>query len=61
MDLSKIPRQLQTSDLCLQPSRMEDAEGLFEMLSDPESMKYWSDPPITDISEAVRVLREDIE
>jgi ribosomal-protein-alanine N-acetyltransferase len=61
MDLSKISRQLETRDLHLRPSRMEDAEGMFTMLSDPESMKYWSDPPVTDIKDAIRVLREGIE
>jgi ribosomal-protein-alanine N-acetyltransferase len=61
MDLNKIPRQLDTRDLHLRPSSMEDAEGMFAMLSDPESMKYWSDAPITDISDAIRVLGEDIE
>ena len=61
MDLRKIPRQLDTRDLHLRPSRMDDAEGLFAMLSDPESMKYWSDQPISDIKDAIQVLREDTE
>ena len=61
MDLSNIPRELHTRDLRLRPSTLEDAEDLFAMLSDPESMKYWSDPPISDIADAIRILREDIE
>lgn len=61
MDLSTIPRELDTCGLHLRPSNLSDAQGMFAMLSDPESMKYWSDPPITDIKDAIRVLSEDLE
>jgi ribosomal-protein-alanine N-acetyltransferase len=61
MDLTKIPRELDTRDLHLRPSNKQDAEAMFAMLSDPESMKYWSDPPITDIKEAIVVLDKDLE
>ena len=61
MDLSKIPRELNTRDLHLRPSTMADAEGMFAMLSDPESMKYWSDQPISDIEDALKALRKDLE
>lgn len=61
MDLRKIYRELSTDDLFLRPSKLSDAEGLFDMLSDPQSMKYWSDQPISDIEEAIKVLKEDIE
>jgi len=49
MDLSNIPRELNTPDLHLRPSTLADAEGMFAMLSDPESMKYWCDQPVPDI------------
>jgi len=61
MDLSNIPRELRTKDLCLRPSNSTDAEGMLTMLSDPESMKYWSDQPISDINEAIEVLNKDLE
>jgi len=61
MDLSNIPRELHTRDLYIRPSTIEDADGLFAMLSDSESMEYWSDPPINHIDEAIRVLQEDID
>ena len=61
MDLKSIPRELNTRDLHLRPSRLSDAEGLFAMLSDAESMKYWSGPPVADVSDALQVLREDLE
>jgi len=61
MDLNNIPRVLNTRDLRLRPSNSTDAEGMFAMLSDPESMKYWCDQPKTDINEAIKVLNKDLE
>jgi ribosomal-protein-alanine N-acetyltransferase len=61
MDLSKIDRKLSTRDLQLRPSKLSDAEGLLAMLSDPQSMKYWSDQPISNIEDATRVLEKDLE
>ena len=61
MDLNKIPRILDTRDLRLRPSNPTDAEGMFAMLSDTQSMKYWSDKPIKDLSAAVEVLNKDLE
>jgi len=61
MDLTSIPRELNTRDLYLRPSRLSDAEGLFAMLSDAQSMKYWSHPPVNDVGDALQVLREDLE
>jgi len=61
MDLSSIPRKLDTKDLHLRPSRLADVEGMFAMLSDPESMKYWSSTPVTKIDDALEVLRQDLE
>ena len=61
MDLNKIPRILDTRDLRLRPSNPIDAAGMFAMLSDTESMKYWSDKPIEDLNAAVEVLNKDLE
>jgi len=61
MDLTKIPRRLNAGDLHLRPSNATDAESMFAMLSDPQSMKYWSDQPITDLDAAVEVLNKDLE
>ena len=61
MDLNNIPRVLNTRDLHLRPSTMADAEGMFAMLSDPQSMKYWCDRPISDIEDALKALRKDLE
>ena len=61
MDLSSIPRTFNTRDLHLRPSNDTDAESMFTVLSDPESMKYWSDKPIKDLEAAVEVLNKDLE
>jgi len=61
MELNNIPRELNTKDLHLRPSTMDDAEGMFAMLSDPESMKYWCAQPISDMDDALKTLREDVE
>ena len=61
IDLDKIPRKLDTLDLHLRPSNPTDAEGMFAMLSDRESMKYWCDKPIKDLNAAVEALNKDLE
>lgn len=61
IDLRTIPRILHTPDLRLRPSNQTDVEGMFNMLSDPQSMKYWSDKPIEDLDAAVEMLNKDLE
>ena len=61
LSLNSIPRELKTNDLFLRPIGMSDTKGLFAMLSDPLSMKYWSDPPIASIDDAKIVLQKDTE
>jgi RimJ/RimL family protein N-acetyltransferase len=61
MDLTRIPRVLDTGNLRLRPSNQNDVQGMFAMLSDPESMKYWCDKPIENLDAAVEVLNKDLE
>jgi RimJ/RimL family protein N-acetyltransferase len=61
MDLTKISRNLDTVDLNLRPLVIEDAQGMFQMLSDPECMKYWSSPPLSTIDDAARLLQQDLD
>ncbi len=61
MDLADIPREIDTGDLHLRPLRTDDAAAMFAILSDPQSMKYWSEKPLADIDEAKKVLRKDLE
>ena len=61
MDWNLIPREFDTKDFHLRPSTITDVEAMFSMLSDKESMQYWSDPPISSMEEAVEVLMKDLD
>ncbi len=61
MDLNLIGRELDSKDFHLRPLVITDVETMFSMLSDAESMKYWSDPPISRLEEAVQVLMKDLD
>jgi RimJ/RimL family protein N-acetyltransferase len=61
MDLNLISRELDSKDFHLRPLAITDVETMFTMLSDTESMKYWSDPPISKLEEAVQVLMKDLD
>ena len=61
LDLTRVPRLLNTRDLHLRPSNRSDAAGMFAMLSDPESLKYWSDRPLADLEAAEEALNRDLE
>jgi len=61
MNLTGTPRELKTRDLRLRPLHTADAAAMFAILRDPQSMKYWSNKPLTDINEAIRVLHEELE
>ena len=61
MDLANIPRELDTRDLHLRPINVADAEAMLEILSDSQSMKYWSHTPVANINAAIKSLSEDVE
>lgn len=61
MDLTTIPRHFNTKKIGLRPLVMTDAKGMFDILSDVESMKYWSDQPINHIDEAKDTLDKDLQ
>lgn len=43
---------LETARVRLRPYRLDDAEAMFELYSDPRVMRYWSFPPWTDLGQA---------
>src|ERR1044071_4804570 len=49
--------ELTTARLLLRETAEHDVEGVFAMESDPVAMRYWSRPPMRDLSEA----RESVE
>lgn len=56
MTYSKI---LTTARLTLRPPRRGDEADLYAIHSDPEVMRYFSEPPWTDPARAVRQIDED--
>ncbi|MEC5217452.1 ribosomal-protein-alanine N-acetyltransferase [Actimicrobium sp. GrIS 1.19] len=51
--------QLSTARLDLRPLASGDAPALFEILANPEFMRYWSSPPWTAIEQAVAFIEKD--
>lgn len=49
---------LKTTRLILRPQIPADAAPLFDILSDPAAMRFWSRPPMTELAVANEVLRE---
>ena len=44
--------------VCLRPLADDDVPALFEIFSNPEVMRYWSSPPMEDLSGVRKLLRE---
>jgi RimJ/RimL family protein N-acetyltransferase len=49
---------LQTARLTLRPQAQADASALFNILNDPEAMRFWSRPPLTRLAVAEELVRE---
>jgi len=49
---------LDTPRLKLRPLAEADVPALFAIFRDPESMRYWTHPAMTDVAEAEALLRE---
>ena len=52
MSRIKAPDQIATARLLLRPIAVADAAALFAIMSDPATMRYWSTPPWTGMSQA---------
>ena len=50
-----------TGRLILRPPQASDADALFAMHSDPEIMRYFSEPPWQDPARAVQQIADDAE
>lgn len=51
---------LTTPRLLLRPLRMNDAESLLHIYSDPEFTRYWSCEPWTSLSQATALIEKDL-
>ena len=52
---------LRTQRLILRPPVLGDADALFAIFSDPETMRYWATPPWTTAGQAVARIEQDRE
>ena len=57
--LSRLP--LTTERLTLRKLTEADIPALFQIYGDPEAMRYWSSPPMTDLAEAADLLQRTQE
>ncbi len=53
------PLSLVTERLVLRPLRIEDAFALHDSLADPQTMRYWSQPPHTSLEESLDLIRRN--
>ena len=51
---------LRTERLLLRPYRNSDMEAVFAIRSDPEVMRFWSTPPLTEREQARAIVTRDI-
>ncbi|MGJ8662425.1 MAG: GNAT family N-acetyltransferase [Marinicella sp.] len=52
---------LNTSRLVLRPVSLHDVDDVFHLFKDPEAMKYWSDPPMNNIDQAIEKIKRNIK
>jgi len=55
-----LPR-LETTNLCLRPIGAQDCQAFFDIFSDAETLRYWSDSPISEYSEAEALLKKELD
>ena len=53
--------RLQTPRLLLRPLRVDDADALLAIFSDPQVMRYWSTPPWTSSEQAHAMINRDLD
>ena len=51
---------LRSRRLVLRPPKLEDADALFSIFSDPEAMRFWATPPWQSRQQAVDRIEQDV-
>lgn len=59
--LSKPAPELRTARLSLRPITKQDTGAFFNIFSDVETLRYWSDVPISQLSEAESLIQKELE
>lgn len=57
MNWDQLPT-IEANRVYLRPVTIEDTDHLFRIFSDPEVMRYWSTPPLTDRNAATALVLE---
>ena len=52
---------LETASLRLRELALADAEGMHELYSDPETMKYWSSEPVSSLDDTRKLVQKDLD
>lgn len=52
--------QLETGRLLIRKLRLDDAPAMLAMLSDPETVRYWGRPVMTELQQAEQYTRENL-
>jgi RimJ/RimL family protein N-acetyltransferase len=60
MSLNQLLSDFETPRLKLRPLSRADAKDMYEIYSDQETMRYWSNQPVPDISAARALIDADI-
>jgi RimJ/RimL family protein N-acetyltransferase len=55
-----MPLELHSENLLLRPFVRDDAVAMHRVYSDPEAMKYWSSPPVTELAQAEALVSADM-
>lgn len=53
--------EIRTDRLLLRRARMDDAEAMHRIMSDPLAMRYWSTPPHAELSDTERWMASMVE
>jgi [ribosomal protein S5]-alanine N-acetyltransferase len=52
---------LQSGRIRLRPLQLSDAEAMHGIYSDPETMKYWSSEPVSQLADSQALVQQDLE
>jgi RimJ/RimL family protein N-acetyltransferase len=57
----QLPREITTKRLKLRQPGKDDFDGMFDIMSDSEAVKYWSDGPVEDPDVALKKHHQDLK
>lgn len=63
MSLPQVIRAvpLNTGRLYLRPLQLSDAEAMHGIYADPETMRYWSSEPVSQVEDSRKLVQQDLD